>query len=570
VTLFVKDWCSMETTADRSVIDAILARCDEQPDRPALVIVGGDGRETTLSRRAIADRLLAYSNVLRRRGVDRGDIVMLAPDHGADLVALVLGAMHAGAVPCIFPALAPKLDAAAYARRLRHAVEQLAPALIVSRRGFAIHRDDAVSGFDIADVESLNDDAADADAACRCEPRHHDCAFIQLSSGSTGRQKAVPVTHTAILNLVAARNRALQMTPDDVIVGWVPLYHDLGIVGDVLTPLLSGVTGVVISTFYWLTRPVALMEAVHRHRGTVCTMPNFAFTYCASRIQDRQMDGLDLSHWRVLCNAAEPIRPDSFTAFADRFAPWGFRREAFISGYGLAENTLTVTMSPLGGPPRTDLVDRRTLYERQRAVPSSDGDGAVAVVSCGVALDNVTLQIRSPRGAVLPERQVGDVTISSDSLFDGYLGDRDASAEALRDGWLYTGDIGYTVDGELYLCGRKKDLILVGGVNICAEDVERIVSRAPGLRPGRLVAFGVPDDQRGSERIVVIGELADDAGLGVADVEREVRLRVKQELDVAVSHVEFVPAGWITKTTSGKIARWENRLKWLGARVAEA
>jgi acyl-CoA synthetase (AMP-forming)/AMP-acid ligase II len=294
-------------------------------------------------------------------------------------------------------------------------------------------------------------------------------------------------------------------------------------------------------------------------------MPNFAFTYCARRIQDEQMNGLDLGHWRVLCNAAEPIRPDSFTAFLDRFSRWGFRSEALISGYGLAENTLTVTMAPLGRLPRTDWVDRTTIQELQRASPRAEADGGMPVVSCGVPLNNVQLQIRSASEDVLPDRQVGEVVIRSNCLFDGYFRDSGATAESLRDGWLYTGDLGYIVDGELYVCGRKKDLIIVGGVNVCAEDVERSVSRIGGFRSGRIVAFGVPDREHGSEKIVVLGELSDEIGQDPGEIERDVRRRVKQELDIAIAHVEFVPAGWIAKTTSGKIARWENRLKWLDA-----
>jgi acyl-CoA synthetase (AMP-forming)/AMP-acid ligase II len=558
----------MAASAAGSLTDRILARCDEQPERVCMVLVGGDGSHTVLTARALADRLTAHGDALRRRGAECGDIVLLTLDHGADLITLFLGAIHIGAVPCIFPSLTPKLDAAAYRQRLANVVEQIAPAMIVAPPGGPAAGAGAPLGVDVVDSTSLVAGGDRSDAPGRGAAHGHDRAFIQLSSGSTGRQKAVPVTHAAVLNLVAARNDALQLTSRDVIVGWVPLYHDLGIVGGVLLPLLSGVTSVAISTFYWLTRPVALLEAVHRYHATVCTMPNFAFTYCARRIQDAQMNGLDLAHWRVLHNAAEPIRPDSFTVFFERFARWGFRSDAFISGYGLAENTLSVTMSRLGRLPRTDWIDRATLNERQQASPRAEDDEGMPVVSCGAPLSNVTLQIRSPTGERLPDRMVGDIVISSNCLFDGYVGDRDATADSLRDGWLYTGDLGYTLDGELYVCGRKKDLIVVGGANVHAEDVERSVSHVSGFRSGRIVAFGVPDDQRGSEKIVVVGELSDQIGRRPADVERDVRLRVKQELDVALAHVEFVPAGWIAKTTSGKIARWENRLKWLDARVS--
>jgi acyl-CoA synthetase (AMP-forming)/AMP-acid ligase II len=553
----------MATNPTRLITDAILARCDAQPECVSQIFVGADGHTTSVTAGALADRFVAQGNALRERGLGVGDVLILTLDHGPDLVTLFLGAIYAGVIPCIFPSLTPKLDRAAYRRRLASAVDRVAPVAIVGQ-GTTI-ADAADLQVEVLDAASLTDQALDRRR--QAASRDHECAFIQLSSGSTARQKAVPVTHRAIMNLVAARNAGMQMTTSDVVVGWVPFYHDLGIIGDVLTPLLCGIPSVAISTFYWLTRPASLMEAIHRYRGSVCTMPNFAFMYCVTRIRDEQMQALDLSSWRVLCNAAEPIQRESFTAFRDRFSAWGFRADALVSGYGLAENTLTVSLSRLGQLPRTDWVDRKALLDGRRAVARSEADGGTPIVSCGRPLDNVTIQIRSDSGEVAPERHVGEVVIQSDCLFDGYFRDPASTLASLREGWLHTGDLGYLCDGELYVCGRKKDVIIVGGANVYAEDIERKIADVPGFRPGRIVAFGAPDRERGSEKIVVVGELAHgDVVRDPREIEREVRLLVKQEFDVSLAHVDFVPAGWVAKTTSGKLARWENRLKWIDER----
>lgn len=555
----------MATQERTSLIETMLARAREEPERIAFVFVGDNGSARPVTRADLRRRTGQYAAALTRQRVGRGDVVLLAVDHGVEQVSLFLGAIAIGAIPCIFPCNTPKLDLDAYLERLTGAAQKIRPALLVVQQSAAKAVPPSSVDVAVLDITALQATAAseDGDAMVPAPARADDVAFLQLSSGSTGRQKAIPVTHGSVFNCVEARNAALQIDASDVIVGWVPLYHDLGLVGDVLTPLITGLTSVVISTLHWLARPVVLMEAIDRYGASVCTMPNFAFNYCVRRIEDAEMAGLDLGKWRVLCNAAERVRPDSFTSFADRFTRWGFRAEAFIAGYGLAENTLTVTMTPLRQPPRVDWIDRSALQDRGVAVPTSDRSDAVGLVSCGVPLPNAELAIRSDEGESLPDRHVGELVVRSNCMFQGYVDDPERTAEALRDGWLCTGDIGYLVEGELYVCGRKKDVIVVGGTNVYAEDVEVVASRVKGFRPGRVVAFGVPDEHRDSEKIVVLGELHDPAAADARAIASELRRTVKKQLDVTLADVEFVSAGWIAKTTSGKISRWENRSKWL-------
>jgi acyl-CoA synthetase (AMP-forming)/AMP-acid ligase II len=551
----------MSTTDRDSLAGAILARCDERPERVCLTFIGGDGQATEVTGGDLARRIAGYAHALDRRGVEPGDVVLLALDQDIDLVALFLGAIAIGAQPCLFPSFTPKLDSEAYTRRLAGVASRLEPRLVLVPSAARLNDPGAPArGIDLA---TLSVDATAADGSDRLPLRHQDGAFLQLSSGSTGTQKAIGVSHRAVFNLVRARDDAFAMTPGDVVVGWVPFYHDLGLIGSLLAPLLTGVPSVAISTFYWLLHPVALMQVIHRYRGTICAMPNFAFNYCAARVQDADMQGIDLAHWRILYNSAEPIRPGAFTAFAKRFEPWGFRSSAFTTGYGLAENTLTVTAAALGRAPRVDWIDRTALQDRRSAECRSEAAGGTPIVSCGMPLSNVALQIRSATDAVLADRAVGEVVVKSDCLFDGYFRNPEATADALRDGWLYTGDLGYIADGELFICGRKKDLIIVGGTNVHAEDIELTIAGIEGLRSGRVVAFGVPDDERGSEKIIVLGELRTETGRDPSEIESDVRRRIKRELDVAIAQMAFVPPGWIAKTTSGKVARWANRAKWL-------
>ena len=545
--------------AGRSLVDAIQARAAHR-GLTALIFPTADGsaqRVTTSQLRALME---AYAKWLLDEGLQPGDTIVIAVEHGVELVGLFLGALRAGVVPCVV-APAARLEDAAYVRRLSNATERVRARAVITEG----HR----SGSGLR-VQRTRTAAVPVQATSGSS-----VAFIQLSSGSTGRQRAIAVTHDKLSSLVQSRNQAFEIRPDDVVVGWLPLYHDLGLVGSLITPLLGGIPGVLIAPRDWLTSPALLMHAVSTYGGSVCNMPNFGFNYCARRIRNEEMDGVDLSRWRVLCNSAEPVRSDSFAAFHERFRHWGFQPSAFASAYGLAENTLTATMTALGRAPRVDRVNTGALKQRHVAEPNG-GEGSIEFVSCGRSLSNATLEIRSGSGEILGERHVGEIVLRSGSMADGYYLDAEGSRDTFRDGWLHTGDLGYLADGELYVCGRAKDRIIAFGESIYPEEIERVAAAVPGIRPGRVVAFGTEDQELGTETVVVLAELRDGGGPGpapradVADVERQVRRAIKAELGIGVGHAGFVPTGWIVKTTSGKVARSENRAKWVRELAARA
>lgn len=553
-----------------NLAELIAERCRRRPERIAFVCPAQDAADTFVSADLLLRQMSKYRQRFLERGVDGGDVVLLAVEDGIDTIAAFLGAMWCGAIPCIFPSYAPKLDPRAYKLRLQNAVSRIQPSLVVGKSDITGLAREFASGVRVTDLDTLaesNSDASGETSPSRTiEPT--DVAFLQLSSGSTNSQKPIAVTHAAVCNLVHARNEAFGITAADVVVGWVPLYHDLGIVGNTLGPLLTDITAVMISPLHWLTRPAILMQAVHRHRATVCTMPNFALSYSARRVTDQDMEGVDLSSWRVLCNAAEPIRQESLDAFATRFAKWGFARSALAAAYGLAENTLTVSMTRLGTFPRVDLINRTTFQERNVAEAEPRSADSLAFVTCGIPLSNVRLEIHDDDGFALPERHIGEVVIRSNSVCAEYHPDERSASQSRLDGWLRTGDRGYVADGELFVCGRIKDVIVVGGANIYAEEVETVASQAGTLRSGRVAVFGLPDARNETEQVALLAELQEPSPTDVEAVRADVRARIKQQLGIAVGLVEFVPKGWICKTTSGKIARWENRAKWMAGPVS--
>jgi acyl-CoA synthetase (AMP-forming)/AMP-acid ligase II len=382
--------------------------------------------------------------------------------------------------------------------------------------------------------------------------------LLQHSSGSTGLQKGVALTHRAVLRQIEAYGQAIRLDPEhDVIVSWLPLYHDMGLIAGFVMPIVSGTHLVLMSPFEWVRQPASLMEAISRQRGTLCWLPNFAYKHIARSLRPGAQ--IDLRSWRAAINCSEPVYDESHQAFVEKLAPYGFSPDALAVSYAMAENTFAVTQTPLGAPPRVDVVEIAALQERGEALPATGGK---KVVSCGPAIESVELAIFDSERRSLPERRVGEIALRSEFMLSGYYKRPDLSAQTLTaDGWYLTGDMGYLADGELYITGRKKDLIIVGGKNIYPQDLEDIANRTAGVHPGRAVAFGVLDERLGSEKVVIICETSDGADLGAA--EQELRAKVVKETEVTVGDLRFVPRGWILKTSSGKQARTDNREKYL-------
>jgi acyl-CoA synthetase (AMP-forming)/AMP-acid ligase II len=355
------------------------------------------------------------------------------------------------------------------------------------------------------------------------------------------------------------------LSEDDVIVSWMPLYHDGGLIAGCVMPLVAGARLVLISPFHWVRDPKVLFQAVHRHRGTLTWLPNFAYNHCVRNVRDHDVAGIDLSNWRVI-NAAEPVRWDSHRLFLERFGRYGVKESALTVAYGMAEATLFLTATPIDESPHVDWVETRALREERRAFPAAPETlGSTPMTSCGFPIECAEIGIVNDEGRRLPERHVGEIVVRAHCLFSGYYLRPDLDARVLRDGWYFTGDMGYLADGQLYVSGRKDDLIIIGGKNIYPHDLEAIANEVRGVRPGRTVAFGVPDSRLGTEAVVIVCEVNESGGPEkTLRIESELRRRIAQQTEVTLHDVRLVDWRWLIKTSSGKLARAANREKYLG------
>jgi fatty-acyl-CoA synthase len=287
-----------------------------------------------------------------------------------------------------------------------------------------------------------------------------------------------------------------------------------------------------------------------KYRGTISYAPNFAYAQVVKRLRDQDLEALDLSCWRVAGCGAEPIHAPTLRSFAERLAPAGFRAEAFMPSYGLAESTLAVSIHPHGAPPRIDKIDAEAL-KRGRARPAAENNGGASeIVSCGVPLPDHQVAVVNEEGMILPEREIGEVIVRGPSVTRGYFRNPEATAATWQDGWLRTGDLGYKAGGELFICGRSKELIIIRGANYYPQDIELAARDLPGVKRGNVVAFGVNDGRE--ERLVILAEA--DAREGET-LRHAVATRIREETGLDVHRVVLVPAGTLLRTTSGKLQR---------------
>lgn len=404
-------------------------------------------------------------------------------------------------------------------------------------------------------------DVAPGKEAPRASVRGEDLGLLQYTSGSTGAQKGVMLTHANLLANLRAIGRGVDLREGDIAVSWLPLYHDMGLIGLMLGSLYWGIPLVALSPVDFLRRPARWVRLLSEHRATVSAGPNFAYSLVARKARADDLKGLDLSSWRVALCGAEPIHPSTIETFCRRFEPQGFRPEAFFPAYGLAENTLAVTFSDLGAPPHVEHVDARALEERGRAVPVPAGEGARAIVSVGRPLDTVEVAVLGETGAPLPEGSRGEVVVRGPSVMAGYYGNPEATAAALEGGWLRTGDLGFELGGRLYISGRRKDMVIKAGRNYFAEDLEAAAAAVAGVRPGGLCVFAVENEARGTEEVVLVAEVREEADRGA--VAEALRTAVSEATGCRPDRIVLVPPHTLSKTSSGKIQRFKARAWYL-------
>ncbi|WP_280302765.1 AMP-binding protein [Nocardia abscessus] len=489
-------------------------------------------------------------------GVRRGDRVLLCLPTSAEFVTAFFGALLLGAVPTAIATPGGFGAADIFLDRFERLLAYLEPTAVVSIPAVAttLPLPASVAAIDASSLHALAR-TPDALALAPHLPAPDDLAFIQATSGSTGTPKGVQITHANLAANCEQIARAAAIGPGDTWVGWLPLHHDMGLIGGFLTPLFRGIDAVLIPPNRFLRHPADWLRAVTRHRGTLTAAPNFAYGYAAARIADSELDGVDLSGWRFLFCGAEPIHPPTVRRFVDRFGAWGLPADALVPCYGLAEASLAVTVSDPRAPIAFDSVSRRELAEDGVAVdvPAGDRD-ALDIVDCGAPVLGTEVRVvdehGSPRGADL----IGHVQFRGPSTTPGYFRLPEATAATRVDGWWDTGDIGYLRDGRLRITGRRKDLIIIRGANYLPTDFEIAAEQVPGVRPGGVVAVGRTDAGSGSEELHLIVESA-EAPAGHGALARAVRAAVGKRTGVLAAGVRIVAPRSIPKTTSGKVQR---------------
>ena len=519
-----------------------------------------------------SSRVYTYGEMLRRmalsaaalhaRGATAGDVVAVVAPNGAFLVQCFFGAQRCGAIPIVVepPSILGNLD-----HYRREAVELLnqvgARGLVVARE---YHNLAALGPSDVPTLRYvLHEDAVPAwDELPRLRlPLPRDPArlsHLQHTSGSTGRKRPVMVTHGNVLDCAHAVALAAALGPDDRFVTWLPLSHDMGLVGALLAPLLRQRPVLLMSPLQFLVRPATWLRAISDFRGTVTFAPTFGYRRCVSVVRNADLEGVDLSPLRAAICGAEPVLPATIEAFERRFRPCGLRAAVIYPAYGLAECTLPVTSRALHDPPRVDEIDYDLLTAEKRAVPAGGSTPSTAICSVGRPLPGTTLAIVDAAGSPLPERKVGDIVVGGRGVTPGYYRDEEETARMLRAGWVHTGDCGYLAGGELFVTGRRKHVIIKAGRNFHPEDFECTVADLPEVRAS--AAFGVTSPALGTERIVLMVETRHLDHHRRQQVAGACHRRIRSRLGVSVDEVLPIgPPYTIVKTTTGKLQRLANQ-----------
>lgn len=390
-----------------------------------------------------------------------------------------------------------------------------------------------------------------------------DPLLLQHSSGTTGLQKPVLLSHRAVLEHVQKYAIAIGLSESDKIVSWLPLYHDMGLIAAFHLPLAFGISTVQIDPFEWVLAPSLLLEAVTNERATISWLPNFAYNMMADKIAEEDLESINLESWRLAINCSEAVRHESHQKFLDRFRPYGLNPMAISSCYAMAETTFAVTQTPPNSSPALLAADRVDLAKGNVRI-RRDGALSRICVSSGRTIPGCELKIVDEKRRELPDRTVGEIAVRSVSMFNGYRNYPEKTAEVLSDGWYYSGDYGFVDCGECYVIGRKKDIINVAGNNIYPEDVEDVVSKVKGVIPGRVVAFGEENTELGSEQVSVIAESSVIDKQTQKELEMDV-IKAGMSIDVSIIKVYLVPPRWLIKSSAGKPSRNANKERILAA-----
>jgi fatty-acyl-CoA synthase len=552
-------------TKYRTLVEALYAA---PADRPFVTEWIDEDDQKTITFGEFRRRAQLQAAMLRQNGVGFGDRVVLIMPQGIPLMAALAGAMLLGAVPAILAYPNFKIEPGKYRFGLTGVTANLQARAVVIDNEFPDDLLEHVSLTDDTHLLRAAMNGGDLEAELTVQTFAPDSlAFIQHSAGTTGLQKGVALTHSAVLRHLEHLSAALNIDRDrDSVYSWLPLYHDMGLIACFMLPMVCHLPVVMQSPLDWVMHPGTMLQIFTEHKCTLAWLPNFAFQFVPRRSRKERWSRYDMSSARLLINCSEPVRASSMNEFYEAFAPIGLKRTALQSSYAMAENVFAVTQSGMDATagPTVIWADGQRFRSEHIIMPiEKNAPGSISFTSSGRLLPGNEALIISEAGDRL-KGSVGEIAIRSDSLFQGYYNRADLTDEVIRDGWYYTGDLGFLMHDELYVVGRKKDLLILGGENIYPQDVEEIACRNPAIHDGRAIALGIYNPELGTEDLVVVAEVEEENHLQRADeIEREIRSQIVGEMGVAVRSILLKPPKWIVKSTAGKAARSSTREKLL-------
>jgi acyl-CoA synthetase (AMP-forming)/AMP-acid ligase II len=535
-------------------LDPILARSVSSPDWLFGAFYDSDAwREVSLIQ--FMDRSRDYRAVLQDAAVASGDVVLIILEHGFEAHCAFFGAMLLGAVPSFMPYPNGKQDAVLYWKHHRATFARLRPKAIIVFQDLWQPIASECAGLDALILSPASVRGRPDAARSLAVPKSGAVALLQHSSGTTGLKKGVQLSYQAIAEQLRAYSQALHLdeTPSPRVASWLPLYHDMGLVSSFLLPLWWGIPIIGVDPFEWVRSPGLLLEGIQKYHCTHCWIPNFALLQLSNRAT--RPGAWDLSTMRAWICCSEPCKPEAFDRFLAAFESSGVRSSQLQACYAMAETVFAITQTAVGSAPRRLVVDREQLQSRRTIGPALSGQSQVILISNGTPVPGCSVRILREE-AFVGELILGEICVQATYLFTGYFQNPEATESAFSQGWLRTGDLGFIDEGELFIVGRVKDVIIVNGKNLFAHDIEAAVSRVQGVKPGRAVAFGEYSEQWGSEQLTVAAEAL--TGFDNAALTRNINAAVVEEVGVGCARVLLVPVGTLIKTTSGKMNRAEN------------